>query len=89
MATETDTEAPTLTPMEQIQLEFDLGYFDQPEDFDGSEYAHFVGKDGLVEAMVNGGYVQALCGWFFIPMRDPNKFPVCPRCKDLQGMLPE
>lgn len=83
MSTDTDT---ALTPLEEIQLELELGMFDPPED--GDDFAHYVGKDGLVESMVNGGYVQGLCGWLFIPMRDPNKFPVCPRCKEIRDSLP-
>jgi Protein of unknown function (DUF3039) len=28
-----------------------------------------------------------LCGHRFLPVRDPQRFPVCPRCKELAGML--
>jgi hypothetical protein len=28
-----------------------------------------------------------LCGQRFSPVRDPRRFPVCPRCKELAGML--
>ncbi|HEX6676555.1 MAG TPA: DUF3039 domain-containing protein [Actinomycetes bacterium] len=28
-----------------------------------------------------------LCGHRFSPVRDPQRFPVCPRCKELAGML--
>jgi hypothetical protein len=27
------------------------------------------------------------CGRRFQPIRDPSRFPVCPRCKELAGML--
>ena len=27
------------------------------------------------------------CGHRFSPVRDPQRFPVCPRCKELAGML--
>jgi hypothetical protein len=28
-----------------------------------------------------------LCSHRFSPVRDPQRFPVCPRCKELAGML--
>jgi predicted Zn-ribbon and HTH transcriptional regulator len=28
-----------------------------------------------------------LCGHRFQPIRDPSRFPVCPKCKELAGML--
>jgi Protein of unknown function (DUF3039) len=27
------------------------------------------------------------CGWRFQPVRDPQRFPVCPKCKELAAML--
>jgi hypothetical protein len=57
------------------------------DDFDG--YAHYAAKHGLVEAMINGTKVTALCGHQFIPMRDPQGLPVCHRCKKIHEMLPE
>ena len=38
---------------------------------------------GLMDAMVNGTPVVALCGKVRIPSRDPQKFPVCPECKQI------
>jgi Protein of unknown function (DUF3039) len=28
-----------------------------------------------------------LCGYKFQPVRDPQRFPVCPRCKELAALL--
>ncbi len=37
--------------------------------------------------MVTGEPVIALCGKVWVPGRDPNKFPVCPMCKEvIEGM---
>jgi predicted Zn-ribbon and HTH transcriptional regulator len=36
---------------------------------------------------VLGGTVTALCGHRFQPVRDPSRFPVCPRCKELAALL--
>jgi hypothetical protein len=57
------------------------------DDFDG--YAHYASKHGLVEAMIYGTPITALCGHRFVPQRDPQKYPVCPKCKDIHEMLPE
>lgn len=37
----------------------------------------------VVEGMVNGTAVKALCGKIWIPGRDPKKYPLCPTCKDI------
>lgn len=49
-----------------------------PEDF-----AHYTQADGVVDAIVEGREVVALCGYRFVPSRDPNRFPVCPPCQRL------
>ena len=34
-----------------------------------------------------GAPVIALCGKVWVPGRDPNRFPVCPTCKEIyQGL---
>ena len=50
---------------------------------DHERFSHYVPKDKLTEAMVNGTPVIALCGKVWVPSRDPQKFPVCPDCKDI------
>lgn len=50
---------------------------------DHERFSHYVPKDKLMEAMVNGTPVIALCGKVWVPSRDPQKFPVCPDCKDI------
>jgi hypothetical protein len=42
-----------------------------------------VQKDKIVESAVTGRPVIALCGKVWVPGRDPNKFPVCPTCKEI------
>jgi hypothetical protein len=46
-------------------------------------------KHGLVESMIYGAEVVALCGWKFIPQRDPEKYPICQRCQRIHAGLPE
>jgi hypothetical protein len=52
-------------------------------DGDHERLSHFVPKDKLMEAMVNGTPVVALCGKVWVPSRDPEKYPVCPECKEI------
>ena len=49
---------------------------------DHERFSHYVPKDKLTEAMVMGTPVVALCGKVWVPSRDPEKYPVCPECKD-------
>ncbi len=60
----------------------------QDLNWDGDQHAHYVQKHGLVESMIYGVEVTALCGWKFVPIRDPEKFPVCPRCQRIHAGLP-
>jgi len=50
---------------------------------DHERYSHYVRKDKVVESAVMGNPVVALCGKVWIPNRDPEKFPVCPECKEI------
>jgi hypothetical protein len=52
-------------------------------DGDHERLSHFVPKDKLMEAIVNGTPVVALCGKVWVPSRDPEKYPVCPECKEI------
>ena len=50
---------------------------------DHERFSHYVPKDKLTEAMVMGTPVIALCGKVWVPSRAPEKFPVCPDCKEV------
>ncbi|MFY0405736.1 DUF3039 domain-containing protein [Solicola sp. PLA-1-18] len=54
----------------------------QTSDGDHERFSHYVPKDKLTEAMIEGTPVVALCGKVWVPSRDPQRFPVCPECKD-------
>lgn len=51
-------------------------------DGDHERLAHYVPKGKLMAAMVEGTPVVALCGKVWVPSRDPERFPVCPECKE-------
>ena len=56
---------------------------DQVKAGDHERYSHFVKKGKIVESAVMGNAVIALCGKVWVPGRDPNRFPVCPACKEI------
>ena len=51
-------------------------------DGDHEKFAHIVKRNELTDAMVLGKEITALCGKKWIPSRDPEKFPVCPDCRE-------
>lgn len=56
---------------------------------DEERFSHYVPKAKLTEAMVNGTPVVALCGKIWVPSRNPERFPVCPLCKEIwESMQP-
>jgi hypothetical protein len=60
-----------------------------PEEEDHNHSAHYAPKDKVTEAMVMGTPVTALCGKTWVPSRSPEKFPVCPECKEIWESLPK
>jgi len=58
------------------------------DDGDHERFSHYVQKDKIVESAVTGTPVIALCGKVWIPGRDPQKYPVCPECKEIWQSLP-
>ncbi|WP_123356030.1 DUF3039 domain-containing protein [Frigoribacterium sp. PhB160] len=50
---------------------------------DHERFSHYVKKDKIMESAMSGKPVKALCGKKWTPGRDPEKFPVCPTCKDI------
>lgn len=68
----TDSNTDTLTrPVEQ---EDDGGH---------DRFAHYIKKEKIVESAVTGKSVKALCGKKWVPSRDPQKYPICPTCKEI------
>ncbi|HLS45329.1 MAG TPA: DUF3039 domain-containing protein [Ornithinicoccus sp.] len=50
---------------------------------DHERFAHYVRKEKIMESALSGDPVVALCGKVWVPGRDPNRFPVCPTCKEI------
>jgi hypothetical protein len=71
----TPTESRQTLVEERTDLRLDEG--------DHERFSHYADKDKIMEAMVNGTPVRALCGKVWVPSRDPKRFPVCPECKEI------
>ncbi len=54
---------------------------------DEDRFSHYVRKEDILRSAVDGVPVTALCGKKWFPGRDPDRYPVCPRCTEMMGML--
>ena len=57
------------------------------EDGDHDRFAHIVRKDDQMKGYVMGEAVTALCGKVWVPSRDPDRYPVCPACKEMLASI--
>jgi len=83
--------SPTVTPdtgtvLEQ-SVEERVDY--RLDEGDHERLSHYAPKDKVMQAMIEGTPVKALCGKVWVPTRDPNRFPVCPECKEIYESLSE
>jgi len=62
---------------------------EQIDEGDHDRFSHYVRKEKILESALNGKPVIALCGKVWTPGRDPQKFPVCPQCKEIYERLKE
>ena len=77
-----DTASPGGTAVMGRQLQEQLS-----EPGDHERFAHYVQKDKIMESALTGEPVIALCGKVWVPGRDPQKFPVCPDCKEVYDSM--
>lgn len=57
------------------------------DDGDDNRFAHYVRREDVLRSAVDGVPATALCGKKWFPNRDPEKYPVCPQCKQLFELL--
>ena len=76
----TDVETTLAPTVPDSDLAFDEGG-------DHDRFAHYVRKDKILPSAVDGTPVIALCGKKWVPGRDPQRFPVCPECKEIYESL--
>jgi hypothetical protein len=76
---------PTTAPSSDTVVEERTDY--RLDDGDHERLSHYAPKDKLMQAMIEGTPVRALCGKVWVPTRDPERFPVCPECKEIYESL--
>nr|WP_088818856.1 DUF3039 domain-containing protein [Kytococcus aerolatus] len=54
---------------------------------DHERYSHYVRQEKILESAMSGEPVTALCGKIWVPGRNPEKYPVCPVCKEIMETL--
>jgi len=54
---------------------------------DDPKYSHYVKKEDILRSAVDGVAATALCGKKWVPGRDPDRYPVCPKCKEMMELL--
>lgn len=54
---------------------------------DHDRFAHYVRKEDILRANVEGVEVMALCGKKWIPNRDPDRYPICPTCREVMEVI--
>jgi hypothetical protein len=79
---------PERSPQRTAVLERELVEEQLIEPGDHERFAHYVRKEKILESALSGEPVVALCGKVWVPGRDPNRFPVCPTCKEIYEGLP-
>lgn len=60
---------------------------DLEEEDEDSRMSHYVRREDVLRSAVEGVPAVALCGKKWFPNRDPEKYPLCPRCKELMDLL--
>ncbi|MCF8540543.1 MAG: DUF3039 domain-containing protein [Aurantimicrobium sp.] len=81
-----DDKQPDVGGTSVLEREEQLSTLDEG---DHERFSHFVQKEKILESAVTGKPVIALCGKVWTPGRDPEKFPVCPTCKEIYESLNE
>ncbi len=84
-----DTDIDTDTSVDDAFKEL-TGFEEQHDDgSDKDRFSHYAKKDDIVRAATEGLAITALCGKKWRPQRNPEKYPVCPMCKDAYEQLKE
>ena len=53
------------------------------DDGDHDRFAHFARKADIVKSAVTGKPIVALCGKVWVPVRNPDRYPVRPTCREI------
>ena len=74
--------APTPGPAPTPVIDPDTDVRPSTGDGDHDRFAHICRKEDVTRAYVTGEAIEALCGKKWVPTRDPDRYPVCPACKE-------
>jgi hypothetical protein len=83
-----DVSGTEVLPEQETRVHEDVRPDTSHGDGDHERFAHYVDKSKIVDSMVTGTPVTALCGKVWVPSRDPKRYPVCPTCKEIYEQLP-
>ncbi len=78
--------------MSNILIDNDARLQDPDTELEKGKKAHIVKKKGssgpaaVTEARIMGTPVEALCGFIFVPHRNPKELPLCEQCKEIYDM---
>lgn len=53
-----------------------------PDDGDHERLKHYYFKKDLDKAWLAGQPIRAVCGKVDVPLRDPDRYPLCGSCKE-------
>jgi len=84
----------------QLEQQLDVAEVTQIDEGDHERFTHIVLEgytpqkgdfvplgNSVVEGIINSSAVTALCGKVWVPGRDPQKYPLCPTCREIaEGM---
>jgi hypothetical protein len=70
-----------------LDLELEELLREEVEEGDHDRYSHYVQKEKILQSAISGKPVIALCGKVWTPGREPQKFPICPTCKEIYDKL--
>ena len=79
------TDTPTVMPGTTTAEPRTVPQVSEPGDHE--RFAHIIKKSDWGSAYMEGNAVEALCGKRWVPTRDPDRFPLCPDCKELAQTL--
>jgi Protein of unknown function (DUF3039) len=77
-----------------VDVDVDLDETTEPTEQTGDPTAAHIVKVGpgqnaaaaVLEARIMGTPVEALCGFVWVPSRDPKQLPMCEECKSIYSM---
>ena len=67
----------TITPVDPLLADPIL------DDGDHDRFSHYARKSDILKSAVTGKPVVALCGKVWVPGRDPDRYQVCPTCREI------